>query len=166
MALVYELFSSAEPERPRYVGITSKSANERLAGHLAEARKGELVLPVYKWIRKHLQAGHVIEARVLCAELSWEQACEFEMLRIAELRCIDDGVLNATNGGEGVNGLVHSKDTRQRIADGHRGVPIREEVKAQISKTLKGRPKSEETKRRMREARLAYIAEHGNYPRK
>lgn len=55
-------------------------------------------------------------------------------------------------------GVSPSDETRQKMGDSHRGVPNTPEQKAKISKTLKGRVMSKETRNKMSESRKLYWA--------
>lgn len=86
---------------------------------------------------------------------------EFEMLFIEEFKSFGQGY-NLTVGGEGVKGIKHSEETCQKNREAHTGArnpnygkPRSEETKRKISEANKGRlrgPLPEETKVKMSEA--------------
>lgn len=80
---------------------------------------------------------------VLLAEnLSDAAAIKQEIKLIAEYGRIDlgTGILrNLTDGGEGVAGRIVTKETRQKISEGHKGKTLSETHKQNLSKALTGR---------------------------
>lgn len=91
----------------------------------------------YKTINKH---GYVIE--ILYDNLSWEDACELEILLISLYGRRDLGtgcLVNMTNGGEGVKGLICSKETRLKLSKKAKLREISKETRSLMSKSMKGR---------------------------
>lgn len=118
MSCVYGLFSTKEPERIRYIGISKHdNADKRLAAHIKTARHDKRLsyLPVYKWINKHESDGFQIGYVLLHDGLSWDEACFLEIENIKEYRSLDKGLLNMTNGGEGFLGGVHSEESKAKM---------------------------------------------------
>jgi hypothetical protein len=87
-------------------------------------------------------------------------ALERRMIRWYGRKDIHTGVLlNRTEGGDGVSGLKHSEKTRKQISlsssgcnNPNFGKPRSEEFKEKLRSKLKGKPLSEETRKKMSEA--------------
>jgi hypothetical protein len=117
MSCVYGLFSSKEPDRVRYIGISkNENADRRLITHLSTAKSLKKVssLPIYKWINKHTDDGHSIGYILIENNLSWEEACFLEKKYISDYKLLDSGILNMTDGGDGFTGR-HTEETREKI---------------------------------------------------
>ena len=73
---------------------------------------------------------------------------------------------NLTRGGDGVLGMVHTNETRERMSESHIGHVHSDATKEKISTASKGNKKwlgkhhTEETKLKMSNARIAYYEEH------
>jgi hypothetical protein len=153
MSCVYGLFSSKEPDRVRYVGISKyENADKRLAAHLTSARSDDRLarLPVYKWIKKHEAEGYVIGYVLIETGLSWEEACHLEIAHIKDYKLLDPGILNMTEGGEGFLGGNHTEESREKM----RAYWTPEKREAQREKS-RSRPKhifTEEEMKRMSES--------------
>ena len=153
MSCVYGLFSSKEPDRVRYVGISkNENADKRLAAHLTSARNDPRLarLPVYKWIKKHEAEGYKIGYILLETGLSWEEACYLEIAHIKDYRAIDDGILNMTNGGEGFLGGTHSEESREKMRS--YWTPEKRELQRERGKNKPKHVFTEEEMKRMSES--------------
>lgn len=109
----------------RYIGQTTQAIEVRRNLHLAEAARPPGTSHCHRWIRKVLRSGYGIGVKLLEADVLWDVA---EKRWIAEYRESNPGQL--TNISAGGCGLAR---------------PWTEEEKQKMRK-----PKSEETKRRMR----------------
>jgi hypothetical protein len=72
----------------------------------------------YNTVKKH---GYDVE--IIAENLTWDEACELEMLFITFYGRRDLGqgeLLNRTNGGEGAYGRIVSDETKKNIGDKHR----------------------------------------------
>ncbi len=118
MSCVYGLFSTKEPDRIRYIGISKyENADKRFAAHLSSARNGNKVkhLPVYKWINRHESDGFSIGYVILESGLSWDEACVLEASHISDYRVKDSSLLNVTDGGDGFVGGSHTSESIEKI---------------------------------------------------
>lgn len=122
--------------------------------------------PHHTAIQKKLyRLGMAVEVRIIASNLTEEEAYQIEIERIAMWQAAGIDLANKTIGGEGVPGLVFSKEHREKIGDTWRGKkrpPMSEEQKKKLSiaKTgkpnfaLRGKKHSEETKRKISLARI------------
>lgn len=98
----------------RYVGKTVRPLRARLVSHKQAAMRGNL--PVNRWARKvaHIKFG---------PEINWLETVEVgddwaarEKFWIAEFRNRGERLLNLTDGGEGLPGLLFTESHKQKIA--------------------------------------------------
>jgi len=80
------------------------------------------------------------------------QAFADEIQQIAQLRREGYILVNKTNGGEGTSGYIPSEETKKKQALSRTGLKRKPETGKRISAALKGIPKSEEAKEKMRAA--------------
>lgn len=134
--------------RPLYIG---KGQTKRWRDHFRQAQK---IIAGGSWpkhgnpkflriIIKAIRAGIDVPIVKLQTDLTAEQAIRNEVVLIAAVgREANDGPLvNLTDGGEGMEGFVHSDESRQKQRTARLGKPMSAETKAKISATSKGRPK-------------------------
>jgi group I intron endonuclease len=155
MAIVYEHLRN-DTNEVFYVGI---GENEKRA-----YSKYNRNMYWHNIVNKH---GYTIN--IIHNDISWEDACEIEKELIAKYGRKNLGLgnlVNCTDGGEGILGLVHSEETRQRISEAKKGEKhhmfgknLSEETKQKISESIKGEKHhmfgknlSEETRQRISEA--------------
>lgn len=134
MAIVYR-HRRLDKNEVFYVGIGKK-----------ESRAFDMVHRNHIW--KGIKSRSEVEVEIVARDLSWELACELEQLMISEYGRIDlhTGTLsNLTDGGEGTLGVKQSQES----------------IAKRVAKN-KGRKNTEETKRKMSEARkgIVFSAEH------
>jgi len=149
---VYALFHPATWE-VRYVGVTRKSIEQRLAEHVWKARRdlnSSVSTPLGRWINK--LAEFDLSPQIVLLEATTERD-ECERRWIAYFKQCDARLLNLTDGGEGIAGLVFSEEHRRKIGDARRGVKRSPEISQMLSRVHKGKTLSLETRRRMSEAR-------------
>lgn len=97
----------------RYVGKTTDSLRRRCNAHVNDVVRGRTYIPRHRWIAALLVAGLrplIIELDCV-AEPSWVEA---EQFWIGYLRFVGCDLLNATAGGDGISGFLHSDETRQK----------------------------------------------------
>ena len=99
-----------------------------------------------KIVNKLSDLGMCVEIRLVASGLAEDYAFEIEKQRIAFWR--ENGVMlaNFTDGGDGVSGLCHTLETRQKMSEKAKGRPG--------VKSMLGRKHSEETKAKMRAAKV------------
>jgi len=93
------------------------------------------------------KAGYKIE--ILLDNINWKEACNEEnrLIKLYGRKDINEGTLvNMTNGGDGVLGLVWNEEMRLKASDRNKGKTHSEETRLKLSAANKGRIKSEETK--------------------
>lgn len=96
------------------------------------------------------------EVEVLFDEIDYEYAKikEKEFIALYK-RKVDGGILcNLTLGGDGVLGIVHSEEAREKMGAPNKGKTISEWQKKRTSEFHKGRKRSEETRKKMSESAL------------
>jgi len=84
---------------------------------------------------------------ILFEELTWEDCCKIEIELISQYgRRIDGGILcNISLGGDGVLGLVHSKESRDKMSKSRKGVKLSDDHRRKISEANKLKNLSDET---------------------
>lgn len=100
------------------------------------------------------------EIQILKRDLSWEEACELEILLIAHYGRYDLGLgtlVNLTDGGEGIVGWIASDETRARMSESKKGKhppnfgkKASDITRKRQSISATGRLKSEESKEKNR----------------
>ena len=86
--------------------------------------------------------------------LTEEEAFKHEiyMIDVFGRKDLGTGILhNKTTGGDGVSGLIHSEETREKLSKLNKSKTHTEETKKKISEALKGHNVSEETRRKISE---------------
>jgi hypothetical protein len=112
---------------PRYVGKTIHSLENRLARHYKESVKGNHRRA--NWIRKQQRGGVPIIIELI--EEVPGDGSDRERYWIAEYKRRGYDLVNATEGGEGVIGLVYSEQSRVKMSVSHSRVmsdPKRKEI--------------------------------------
>ena len=99
--------------RIRYVGKTSYSLSQRLIEHLSVARSGKKNHRC-NWMRSVLSRGFTPKI-ILIGEVDGN-GCKGEIAWIKYFRDAGVKLVNATDGGEGVLGHIHSYITRKKLS--------------------------------------------------
>jgi hypothetical protein len=141
MAYVYRHIRLDKNE-PFYIGISSDDDYSR--AYSTDARNPY-------WHNIIEKTNYEIE--IILDNLLWEDACkkEVELIKLYGRKDLKTGTLvNMTNGGEGVFGLIFSKDHRNKISNSNKGKRLNKkcsiEHRNNISNSLKGHITSKETK--------------------
>jgi group I intron endonuclease len=122
----------------QYVGMTTKDLGFRIRCHLQSVDSGSSLL-FHRAIRKYGIESFIW--RVLMEEDSLNALKESEMVCVRLFKTKVPSGYNLTDGGEGVQGLVVSEETRKRLSESHKGhVPW-----------IKGKKHSPESIERMKE---------------
>lgn len=98
----YVLSASSDQENIRYVGVTTRTVEQRFYGHkycaMHEDKRG---LPVHKWMYSHYSKGETIIVKQIdsCSEFEWQDR---EKYWISHYRDLGFQLLNISEGGNGV----------------------------------------------------------------
>lgn len=159
MVVVYRLTNNNN--RKSYIGITKKGLATRIAAHRCAVKKGSK-LRLHNAIRKHGEDAFTAEAVLYCYSFDDAQDYERSLIRMWKPE------YNLIQGGEGVLGLRMPEDVRKRISlrmkgtTYHKGFKHSEETKKKMreAKALnpqvgvwKGKKRSEETKRKISQSK-------------
>jgi hypothetical protein len=105
---------------------------------------------------KHITNKVDYTVNILVSDTPWEDACKIERLLIEKYGRRDLGLgtlVNMTDGGEGVLGVVVSEETRQKLREINTGKTHLEETKKKIGEKSKGRVWKEESSQKLSEVR-------------
>ena len=98
----YVLSASSDQENIRYVGVTTRTVEQRFYGHkycaMHDDKRG---LPVHKWMYSHYNRGETIIVKQIdsCSESEWQDR---EKYWISHYRDLGFQLLNISEGGNGV----------------------------------------------------------------
>lgn len=152
---IYTLSSTRNLNDIRYVGKTKQLLKRRLQGHLCDARKskrfGYFQNYNYNWINREIAEGYEIvileiDSLDLGEYLNWEW---LEQYWISQIKSWGFHINNLTDGGDGNQNQVFSKESIELRASKIKGIPRDEETKKKISIGLTGIKRSEETKKKV-----------------
>lgn len=110
------------PNDKSYIGQTNRTLEERKKEHLLDARKNSSILynyPFYRAIRKYGSKSlvwMVIDMAVNQNELNNKEVYWIHYYN-TYIKSENSKGYNQTIGGEGVNGLVHSNETKQHLSE-------------------------------------------------
>lgn len=162
----YICYMHISPSNKKYIGITSITANQRWRKGKGYKNNQYFTRAIKKYGWDNFQ--HIIVARDLTEdEAKW---IEIELIKVWNSTDINHGY-NITSGGESNNGKHHSEETKRLISEKHQGKfcgeknpmygkdwregKTKEEIEEhnrKISKALKGRTYSEETRKKLSES--------------
>lgn len=160
----YTLVSSAYPNDIKYVGKTKQTLKRRLQGHLTQARRclklGIYTNHNYNWINQQLSRGYEIiieEIETINCEdnETWKNT---EKYWIAQFKEWGFYLNNISEGGEEGNTKPPIEEVIRKRAEHFIGKPRSEKTKQDISNSLKGLKKSEET---LEKIRTSIVAKQG-----
>jgi len=96
----------------RYVGKTATTLHKRRLSHLSDVRRGRVYIPRHKWISELLAAGLEPEGVEIESDpADWREA---EQHWIGFFRAAGCDLLNATDGGDGLESFRHTPETRAK----------------------------------------------------
>ena len=102
------------------------------------------------WKRIANKCGFIAE--IVEDNLTWEEACKREeyWIKFYGRRDLNKGTLvNLTDGGDGMLGRLHSKETKEKISNKLKGHSVTTTTRNKLSQKLKGREISENTKEKI-----------------
>lgn len=139
-----------------YVG---EGCRDRWRVHLRDVKKGKVDpgnLHKSNTIKGILQRGSEPIIKILATNLTRKEALHLETFIIEQVG--RENLTNKTNGGDGVNGMVHTEETKLRMSEKRKGVPKSEDWKQQASERflgennpMHGKPSSQKQKETARE---------------
>lgn len=148
---IYTLSSTRNVDNIRYVGKTRQKLSRRLSQHISDAKKykekGIYTNHNYNWINTELREGYNIVIQELDSmEFSPEEDWKwFEQYWISQMKIWGFNLTNLTDGGDGNQNQVFTRDSIEKRASKIRGIPRDDETKRKISLGLTGIKKSDET---------------------
>lgn len=117
MSQITAIYALCEPDfTPRYVGKTIRYLHERHKAHIAAAKRPNPRLPVHRWMRKRMAAHDWLVIRLLEYVPAGEDWAAREKYWIHKYREEGRSLLNLTDGGEGLPGLIFSVEHKNNIA--------------------------------------------------
>lgn len=132
---------------PFYCGKTIRTLRHRFRQHLnlatADLESERALLPRIRECDGHVK---IILIDTVPAGGNW---WDRERAWIAWCRATYPGMVNTTDGGEGVPGLICSEKTKEKLRNLYLGKPLSPETKAKISKALMGRVATPETRAKL-----------------
>lgn len=119
-----------------YIGQTYKPINVRFKEHLKESNKIKSKHLICRAIKKYGKNNFTIE--LIDTAITKEELNAKEIYWIKQFNAKNKSVgYNLTDGGEGVYGYKHSKESKEKNRKWHLGKKLSETVKKKISMTLK-----------------------------
>jgi len=108
---VYTL--NSKNNRVRYIGITTKSLDERYKQHVANAKNNSRNYHVYNWMNKHFKEfGIFPHIKLLDTANSIEELKNLETMYISNYK----NLTNMTKGGDGISGLKWSESLYKKFS--------------------------------------------------
>lgn len=121
-----------------YVGITSKTPEQRWQQHVASSKlTRDIGMPIVRAIRKYGIDSFNVSVLETCS--TFQQLCEAERRWIEELKTFGEHGYNATVGGEGTCGRIVSDETRARLSFVHRVENLSCETRRRLTEAAKKR---------------------------
>lgn len=147
--MTVDVYFHRSPSGRGYVGISSSGWRARWRSHVFDARHGSHT-PLHRAIRKYGPGAFSTVVLQRCTTRGEAEAAEIAW--IDALRTKAPRGYNATDGGEGVSGLIDS--VRERIRSAAVGRAFSDETRARMSAAQRGvaRSMSSEHKRRISSA--------------
>jgi hypothetical protein len=90
----------------------------------------------------HIVEKHGYDIEILHSNITWDEACEFEMSYIKQYGRQDLGtgiLVNMTDGGDGSFNVIISEESRKKISNTHKDKPLSVEHRAKIGNGNKGK---------------------------
>ena len=159
--MIWTVYEHITPSGKRYIGITSKKPENRWKGgsHYKKGSAFRGAIDKYGW--------NDIQHNILFDDLTETEAKWLENYLICYYRTYvgfnDCKGYNMTLGGEGSLGYVPNEETRKKLSIVHKGKPFSEEHKRKIGEShkgitpWKGKHHTDETKKRISESNIGHI---------
>lgn len=132
-----------------YVGKTTQTIANRWLRHLSDARLEKYNSHLHRAIRKYGTDAFTVEPLILLeSDFVDENSLndgERLMIRLLRVNC---RLYNLTEGGEGISGFKHTKETRRKISKAKRGKALSGECRRRMSESRKGKMPSQECRRK------------------
>lgn len=148
---IYKIYALKEvgSSEIKYIGLTTKSLNERLGRHLRDKKIDHKT----NWIKKVGREN--IEIILLDDDINnFEELCEKEIYYIDKFKKEGHCLTNITNGGEGWFGIKFSESHRKNISINHADV-------SGTKNPMYGKSHSKETINKIKESKKAWIENVG-----
>lgn len=112
--LLYKIYTLSCPitKAIRYVGVTKKQLNDRLSGHIYDAKKLIASKDKINWISE-VERPFI---ELLDFSESKDEAFFLEKYWVSQFKQWGFNLINKTEGGKGSNGFKHTIDTKNRIS--------------------------------------------------
>lgn len=143
----------------KYIGQSKRDNGIRIKEHFQVAQDNHTNLHLYNSIRKYGKDNFTIE--MLKNNIPECELDKWEIYYIQKYDTLINGY-NNTKGGGGVRGYHHSIETKKKISEHHNPDGYTPERAQKISLALKGKPKSEEHKRKLSECRKGRYTKEAN----
>lgn len=159
MEKVYIYVFLDETGTPVYVG-KANDFKTRYDGHMRDIRRYDTYF--YRWLKKQIafQKPFYTDILEVCNLKNWQKR---EKYWIKKFKDIGFPLTNMTDGGDGNNNQVFSRESIEKRNQKLRGVPRPQEVRDKISKSNTGKKLSEETKEKLRKHNLGKKREFKHY---
>jgi group I intron endonuclease len=141
-----QLYQLLFPNGKKYIGITSKTAEERFKTHCVSHKKYPVALAVKKYGKEN------IVLTVLATVDSWELLCLAEIEAIEKINTKAPNGYNLTNGGDGIIGLAVTEERKEKMRIAMTGKKASIESRIKMSIAQKNRPpRTDITREKLRE---------------
>lgn len=154
---VYALVDSRDIYSVRYIGITN-SPRDRLGMHYSQAKREGWKKS--RWIQSVLAADASVLMWIFAEQLSQTDAKRMEISLIAGYRDLGFRLMNLTDGGDGVQGVKQSAETRAKKSAAMTGKKKSREQVERMRASKTGVKCSENAKRNMSESHLKRYADN------
>jgi len=132
---------------PKYVG-KAKDFAKRMDEHLNRDRFRYSSTWFYRWLNKQI-ANDIEFFMDILEEVTQETWIEREIYWIKHIKDNGYRLTNMTNGGDGNNNQIHTKESRLKRSKRMMGHEVSEETRKRISKGLTGKVISKETRKKL-----------------
>ena len=134
-----------------YIGKADEP-ERRFKSHLSKTRNGSKYY-VHRWIRKIWKTGKQPTMIIQHWDVKMESWEKLEKQTIKLYKVLGWNLKNISGGGQGSTGMLgrkHTKETKIKISESHKGKKLSEETKQKLRMINLGKKLSEETKLKMK----------------